>query len=1067
MTALELVDIAGAADLFSRQFASIPLPPRLHETVMQRCTSVLSQLTRDRSQAIISSQDEKMELEELSKRLKNVKAKPNTDAAPRRKKKAKKQESESDVIVLSSHVRQLVDEAFYINLNFIVELILRGDTKNAVQLISALFLGLEQEGGALYVAQAQAYIVDTLFFKLRHVGCLHAIEVAPPSPETSLAVEEALAATASALLVRVSQGLTRQLTQKATSTGETEKEHKSLGGASLLVVLVDLTASLLCCGMSADGVRQLNRLHTAILKTTLLAEGDAAVNPNTLVQKSIQTLTSIVSGFEARKLPFPRHHKSLAAQLTNLSINEIVSNHIGLLTEVIRKDDKRLTQLSLTTTLQTVKFLSNVLLQYPVTAEPSGIYSFRTEIMDPLLVTALRQKQIPLAQLSEIAFVMLREETVHLLSSEFLNRLSDRVIEASKQKGNDAHVSTSAFRLAQSFRVICQLSEAQYTQNFVRILEILDAHLTLLQCCTLLEKMLSTNGPADTPVGLRMYKRLVASLESQKVSLLLSDRILLLHAVVRYRVLYPKTATEHLVPLVTYMSKMLKRVPIRSYGALVALACDLHTVEPSAELMLLPRQVAALLLPQVQSCPIECVATTVAGYARLPESESPLKAQVLGVFISRITRVVQELSPEEITTCIEAYCKSGLFQPYFFGILLARLSDVTQLVTLEVAIRLLQCGIHSHREEIRTACITAAKPLFLIHVKTILQRDPNSLATVVTSSTLILHCLRDAFPREPVASQVLEAIALHHHVARLPIMVATLQLIAERNGADLDVLRTLAEHSCTVLIPKCGAAEFAELFSLLVQCGVRSAQLLSAAKEKLKELTSGKSSALDGHSLATLAGSLQVAFMEVDTVLLQLISEQVTAVCKKASSGKSSAAGRATPFTLRGVSVILQLYYSAGEAHVFPLQGSVDGLLHYAVQHWRTADGLATLRPNDLYVLLRACKEASSGLKPHLPLVDLCAEGIQSQLSSTDCLKQWEDMDLLHVGQLLHILLACAPRMAKHPSVKLLLELIYKKKALLLQRQLVKEEVQKVLRQCGKEAHPELWELLGMDSKSK
>ncbi|CCW68849.1 unnamed protein product [Phytomonas sp. Hart1] len=714
--------------------------------------------------------------------------------------------------------------------------------------------------------------------------------------------------------------------------------------------------------------------------------------------------------------------------------------------------------------LSVIHLLFRLSTNYPVEAEPMALRVFRTDVLDPVVAQVLHEgvsnpssnvehdhgSELTLTILTEIAVVMCVPHTIHLVSRDLYTRLSSMVVKIMKNsRRNDSRSFVTGLivqRLLCASSTVCLRGDAQFTTCFIEILQATESHLTLRQTVHVLDEILAFQVPTDSAPVSRMLQRLVQALSEMhpkngRPMLSLQDCIATLRTLARYDgiISADTSATEPLssrdrkngsnsnnigsknsglklmVPYGLTFERLCRpentqrqRITLSEYGELVHIAAVLsrrtdaiETCDPvEKELILkLPRLFSVPVLQSPQAGMEHDTPAVIRGYAEVTNDEA-VRAQVLRAFISRTIYACPALSPEEVVQCVEGYCAAGIYHEYLFSVLLGRVADITQRFSLDLSLRLLRCGIRSGHPLVKTACVTAAKPVFMVHVRHILQSDPSFITSVGLTSTTILRCLRDCFPREPISAAVLENIAAHKQgMSSIVVIKAALELIAVRGSQDYNTLRTLADYTTSELICVSNSHDLSDLVFLLVDCGVRSGALLTSTTTRFSELRREA----DGYTIARIMEALQRGCIDVgNTLFLQLVDrirELLDVFLYSANDLRSKKKDSVRvisvhhedmmrPFTVSQVSIILNQLY-AGEKHHLPtVMPVVDALLIYLSRLWNddkisAIDGdysTSGLAAREVETILRSCVEQASHPEAHRDVLRACADQLNRLL---------------------------------------------------------------------------------------
>ncbi|CCW61467.1 unnamed protein product [Phytomonas sp. EM1] len=748
----------------------------------------------------------------------------------------------------------------------------------------------------------------------------------------------------------------------------------------------------------------------------------------------------------------------------NLKSIPVLGTHVYTPTDIHNPSIASLSKNQRRFALSIIHLLFRLSTNHPVEAEPTALRVFRTDMLDPVVAQVLREStssissngesnqgsELPLTLLTEIAVVMCVPHTIHLVSRDLYTGLSNVIVQIMKtsRRIDSRSSATGAIvqRLLCASSTVCLRGDPQFTTCFLETLQATESHLTLRQNVHVLDEMLARQVPTDALPVRNMLQRLVQALsevhiKSGRPMLSLPDCIATLRTLARYDGLTTantvataplsyrdqkcsnngnnigskNTGLGLMVPYGRTLARLCRseniqrqRITLSEYGELVHIAAVLgrrteaiEACEPVEKELIqkLPRLLSVPVLRSPQTGMEHDTPAVLSGYAEVTNDEA-VRAQVLRAFISRTIRACPALSPGEVVQCVEAYCAAGIYHEYLFSVLLGRVADITQRFSLDLSLRLLRCGICSGHPLVKTACVTAAKPVFVAHVRHILQSDPSFITSVGLTSTSILRCLRDCFPREPICAAVLENIAAHTQgMSGVGVIKAALELIAIRGSQDYNTLRTLSDYTTSVLICTSSPRDLADLVFLLVACGVRSGALLTSTAARFSEVRYEA----DGYTLARIMEALQRACVDVDNKLFsQLVARIIELVDKFLNSAEDLRSKKRDevglmcvhdeniepPFTASQVSVILSQLYTGGKHHLLTVMPAVDALLKYLSRLWidsrfSSADGdysAHRLVAREVETILRSCVEQTSQPAAHRDVLRVCADQLNRLL---------------------------------------------------------------------------------------
>lgn len=1041
-------------------------------------------------------------------------------------------------VVTASQLDAVVDRAFYVGLKSVTECLIRGDTELGSKLMICLLPLLHHEGASRFLVEAFEGLTASFAERLQTMGTLERIDglaiadSASPTSQpqqhhrvggrlaaTTLPMEAALVDAAALFQTRLAECFAHCLNKRAMAGrsgaaaplgGEDVRALTVQEVDDLMQQLLRFTACALLCGVKLNSVPQLTALHTTLLKAKAAAASPGVVSGSATVDGreaflAVEQLDRLMTKLSDGRFSVPRHPQCSHVRTASIAVNAVVAVHLKATSAAVAALSSAPNEAGGGTTrrqrqyvLSVTHLLFRLASDHPVEAEPASLRTVRTDILDHALTCVLRDpsvrtEDLGLVTLAEVAVIMCVRRSIHHVSAGLYRALADRVVAyrhgRTKDGPRDAISGAVAQRLLAAAATICLRSDDTLTSLFVRMLEALEGCLHVNQTVLVLDNLLTCRVPTDPAPVSRMLNRLVHALESgpggKRVAYHTVDTIAILCMLSKYDEVGGCPIDVPYGPVLTRLCRpdsiQLRSLSLSDCGRLVRVAASLTpralqrcTPEERAGVGLIPRQLAVQVLQAPHTGVEHAVPVVLAGYVEV--KDEALRTQVLRAFIARAIRAAPFLAPEEVVLCVEALCKAGIYHEYLFSVLLGRVADVTQKFSLELSLRLLRCGTASGHPQVRVACLTAARPVFVGQVRHVLQSDRTLLATVGSVSTSILGCLSDCFPRDPMTSAVMDNIASHHHFAGMAVTKATLALMAARGGSqqDYNALRLLADHCTSQLMPSASPQDLADLTYLLVACGVRSGAMLLASSQRFAAVV-GEA---DGYTLARFATARHHALADVDTALLEVSNGRIMSLVE--AYAQSPVAG-SEPFTARQAAALLQTLLAASSHHQALVMDAVDALLAYLAQLW-SAEGKEVLdernradcfSPSEVEAVLRCCVEVASSPKEHRLVVERCADAIlpllrvpteaaTSGAASTEVVAAgastvWRN-DLLLLANTANLLVRFGQ--AAHPVVCAMFDVLYEKRVTMLQRHLVLDTTRTALEGATRSVHPELYSVV-------
>ncbi|RNF21001.1 uncharacterized protein Tco025E_03641 [Trypanosoma conorhini] len=1044
-SAMEVLELLHAAAFFSQSFALSPLPTRLSLLL----TTESAALTEARIRAENRAGAATTECLEGPKPLAELLENP-----PRVKDKGV---GESDAIVALGTV-------FYLSLETAVELLVRGEEKKLSSQLPRLLALLEWEGSYHYLVDGLSFLIDGFVGRFRIAGQRQHERADPKWSTTSMEVERSLSEVTALFVPRLVETVQRRLAKTKRASAMSDAEQKE--AAQLLQEILRFTVYVAACGMNGTTAKQLVGLHTMVVKALTSGASDASLAS---LSETVIRMNILVSHVTAKQREFgvARHPGSTGLRHCSIFLNDVVAAHLKPIAAVIRRGGNIAVAQDRYQVLSIVSLLFRLVSEYTVEAEPAELRAFRTDVLDPALTRVLQQQNngnvasnetLDLDALSEITVVMCVPHTIHHLSSQLLEQLAAAVTVAAPRQFKLArtgeqrrYASKTAARLLVSAAAVCQLRQDELTALYLSVVQALGPLLLPAEISAVLWSFVTFHVPSDSDAVAELRTRLTAEAGAANSLLSVPETISSLQALCELedtiRFAYPA---------------ILRRIIHSEYqltpgevGIVVRVATRLQQLrgtlpeEDLAFLQELPISLAEVALRVRQQCSASDLPLVLQGFAQLDrERYGDLRDRVMKAYILRTIQVRPLLGPKEVVECLESYAAARVSHQYLFGVLLARVADVKLKFSLPLAVRLVRCGVNtSWDKSVQTACLTAAKPVFLALVRHILQSDPASLPAVASNAVVVLQCLTEAFPNDPTSDLLLQNMASHHTALSLATMMAVLELIARRSSTEYNILRRMAEHATTVLFPQTSPRAFAELTRLFVRCGVRSRMLFAAVSQRLKEI----SNKCDADVLTTLAEAFAVAHVDLEHDVITTFLERTVAIAEE----------RDPHFELHHCVGVLKLLAHLEANEAARATTLLLGCARRALEAAEASRGGAKLQEaQDVDVLLSACLRA--GPARHRPLARHCADALLVILLADRARDEkscgdWQ-VDLMLVVQLASHMVRLG--LGSHPAVPHLFDALYEKRSALMRRRLLLQTTTETIQTAGEDAHQQLYALL-------